>query len=178
MDDYHRLRFEGEDNDETTLFFLRAHPLTNLGWVTLVLIFLAVPIVFQALLTDNFIAINLSARNIFLAVTTWYLVVAGFSFQRFLSWYFNIYILTNKRIVDIDFYGLFYRSVSQASLSNVEDITYTKGGLFQNFFDYGNLTLQTAGTAPNFEFTSIPDPEGNQQKIIDLVTRYKKGQLK
>lgn len=175
--EYHKLRFEGEEKQEETLFFLRAHVITNLGWILIVIVFATVPILVSFIPFEKLVGLDISSQTIFLVLLLWYLVLAGFAFQQFLHWHFNIYILTSKRIVDIDFFNLFYRDVSQTTLNNVEDITYSKGGVFQNFFDYGDLTLQTAGTAPNFDFHHIPDPEGSQQKIINLVTKYKKRQL-
>lgn len=173
------VRFEGEENDEQVLFLLRAHPLTNLGWILVTLIFLLIPLVSGFLPIEDLLNLNLKfeAGNLRLLTAAWLLVVLGFAFQQFLRWYFNIYILTNKRVVDIDFYGLFYRAVSQTTLGNIQDITYTKGGIAQNFFDYGSIYIQTAGKAANFEFTDIPDPEGSQKQILELVSEANHGNL-
>jgi uncharacterized membrane protein YdbT with pleckstrin-like domain len=173
------VRFEGEEDGEQVLFLLRAHQFTNLGWVLITLAFLAVPLCLKAFPIGKFLDLDFDLESgvLLLVAATWFLIVLGLAFQQFLHWYFNIYILTNKRIVDIDFYGLFYRSVSQTTLSNVQDITYTKGGIAQNFFDYGDIRIQTAGTAANFEFENIPDPEGSQKQILELVAKANNGSL-
>jgi hypothetical protein len=164
------MRFEGEEEGEKVLFVLRAHPITNLPWILLVILLLLIPTLFSlGLGVLGIDSIPIRQQTIFLITLTWYLIVLSIAFQEFLYWYFNIYILTNRKIVDIDYFNLFYRKISQTTLSNVQDITFTKGGLFQNFFDYGDIHIQTAGTSANFEFTHIPDPEGNQKRILELV---------
>ena len=75
----------------------------------------------------------------------------------------------------MDFIGLFHRRVSQAPLSNIEDVTFSKNGLLQNFFDFGDMHIQTAGTLPNFDFHACPDPEGSLKQILDLVSKIRKG---
>ena len=168
--------FEGEEADEKVLIFLRPHPITNLGWISASLFLLGIPFaawVFLALYPA--LRLPLSTQTAVLVVATWCLIILGVAFQQFLYWNFNIYMLTNKRIVDIDFYGLFHRAVSQTPLTNIQDVTYTKAGIMQNFFDFGNLNIQTAGTAINFEFLAIPDPEGKQKQILELITNSKKG---
>ena len=175
IDEYKKVRFEGESKEEETLFFLRAHPITNLTWVIMTALAIFLPImtlIFFAVATS--IETPISIETVLLGLGAWYLVVFGVAVQQFIGWFFNIYILTNKQVVDIDFFGLFHRKVSQTTLGNIQDVTYSKAGIFQNFFDYGNLFIQTAGTAMHFEFHSVPDPEGAQKQILDLVAKYKR----
>ena len=176
VDDYKKVRFEGEDKEEETLFFLRAHAITNVSWVltTVVLVFLPI-VVLAFLFIVKTVNVPISVLTTILILLVWYLVIFGVAFQQYLLWFFNIYILTNKRIVDIDFFGLFHRRVSQTTLGNVQDVTYSKSGILHNFLDYGDLRLQTAGTETHFDFINIPDPEGSQQQILDLVAKYRRG---
>jgi uncharacterized membrane protein YdbT with pleckstrin-like domain len=173
--DYKKVRFEGEEREEETLFFLRAHGITNLNWIITGLVSVVLPIFLILFVAAND-AINLpiGAVTVALGLLIWYLIVFGVAYQQFVRWFFNIYILTNKRIVDIDFYGLFHRKVSQTTLGTVQDVTYTKAGILQNFFDYGDIHLQTAGAKVHFDFAAIPDPEGSQKQILDLVAKYKR----
>lgn len=168
--------FEGEENGEEVLFMMRPHVIINLGWMLAGLFLLALPFLILIFLGkvktfDNV----LQSDTILLVISVWSLIILGGVFQWILHWLFNIYILTNRRIVDIDFLGLFHRRVSQAPLKNIEDVTFSKKGLFQSFFDYGDLHVQTAGTLPNFDFHAIPDPEGSMKQMLNLVAKSKKG---
>jgi membrane protein YdbS with pleckstrin-like domain len=170
------VRFEGEERQEVTLFVLRAHPITNLGWVLATSLVLILPgLVLAFLFFNKTVSVPVSATTVIFSILVWFLVILGVAFQQFVFWYFNIYILTNKRVVDIDFYGLFHRKVSQCTLNSVQDVTYTKAGILHNFLDFGDIHLQTAGTEVHFDFISIPDPEGSQHLILDIVAKYKRG---
>lgn len=161
--------FEGEQEGEKVLILLRAHPITNLDWILTATFLLTLPffITFVFSAAATVLPVSFLTGQLFAAAL--YIATFGFVFQNFLGWYFNIYILTNKRLVDIDFHNLFYRRISQTTLSNVQDVSFTKGGVFQNLFDYGDLFIQTAGEQSNFEFSHIPDPEGAQKQILKLV---------
>lgn len=168
------ISFEGEWPNENVIFLRRAHPFTNASWVIGALISLLAPFLiwfFFSLLPVTLIHISpLTGLVLFL---TWFLIVLGISFQRFLFWYFNFDLLTNERIVDFDFISIFSHKISQAALGRIQDVTVEKSGVAQNFFDYGHITVQTAGEVPNFTFESVTDPEGCAKQILELVTKNK-----
>jgi len=169
-------RFETQGPDEKILFVLRAHPIVNLGWILFGALFLLLPILLTTLLPIFSVSLPaaISARGIFGLVLVWYLITFGVVLQNFLLWYFNIYIITNKRVVDIDFYHLFYKQVSEAPLENVQDITNREVGILQNWLDFGDVFIQTAGETENFEFTNVTDPDGVQKNLLDLVATAKR----
>ena len=168
-------RFETQGPDEKILMVLRAHPVVNLGWVLSGIFFILLPLVIFIILSltefqfQNF----LSVKSILGLSLVWYLFTFGFLFQQFLLWFFNIYIITNKRIVDVDFYHLFYKQISETPLENVQDITNREVGMIQNWLDFGELVIQTAGETENFECSNVANPDGAQQKILDLVAARK-----
>jgi hypothetical protein len=101
-------------------------------------------------------------------VAFWYLFTFGYIFTSFLRWFFNAYLVTNKRVVDIDFESLVHRRFSEAFLYNVEDLTHQISGALQVIFNYGTLHIQTAGETRELEFESIPQPATVQDMISDL----------
>lgn len=168
------LHFEGEEEDEEVLIVLRAHPLVQIGWILSTIFFLFLPFIgLLALFFFQPVGLPFSLITATVAFLVWALLILGVAFQQFLHWYFNLYILTDRRIVDIDFFGLFHRRISQTHLTNVQDITFSKAGILQNFLDFGDMELQTAGTLANFEFRNIPDPETNQKHILGLIRKIK-----
>lgn len=168
--------FESQADDEKLIFLLRAHIITNIPWIVITVLLAFVPAIFYLLgfaeiLAESFAIPQKSFQGFILI---WYLFVFAFAFQHFLSWYFNIYILTDRRIVDVDFFQLLYKKISSAQLDNVEDVTTTTGGVAQVLFHYGDVHIQTAGTVVNFEFIGVPKP-GEVKKAIDqAITNYKK----
>ena len=175
----HLPHFETQTLDEEVIIFERAHFFTNVWWITLVVIFVLVPPILKLLPLENGVTfdLSLSIGTQFILTLSWYLFVAAFAFQRFLLWHFNIYIVTNKRVVDIDFFNLFYKQISSTVTSNIQDVTHRRGGVAQLFFNYGDVFVQTAGTNPNFEFHLVGSPNKISKKIISLLHRHKSGHL-
>jgi hypothetical protein len=169
-----QVRFEGEESQEQSILILRPHIITNLGWIIVIAALLLVPLLIKPFFDFTHLDVSLDKTTAILLLLSWDLLLLAIAFQKFLYWYFNIYIVTNKRIVDMDFFGLFYRKVSEALLANVEDVSISKGGILQNFFDFGNLMFQTAGARENFLFESVPDPESVQKRILELATICKR----
>ncbi|MDP2670945.1 MAG: PH domain-containing protein [bacterium] len=165
-------RFETQGPDEKIELLLRAHEITNLGWIVsvVVLAFFGLGFFLFSLTLDSPFSTLQSA----LLLVVWLLLLIGFALQRYLYWFFNVYLVTNKKIVDVDFLNLFYKQISETPLENIQDSTYRAAGFFQNHFDYGDLMIQTAGETENFEFLNIPDPDGVQEKIMDLSAQAKK----
>ncbi len=170
-----KIQFEGEDRDEEVLYVFRQSVIVNLGWTLVSIGLFAAPIFINTFLFD------LSKENpgaigfgfIFTVNTFWYLFSFGFTFERFLNWFFNVYIITNKRIVDMDFNNILHKKISEAPLRNIEDITYDTKGSLQTIFDYGNVHIQTAAETREFEFENVAKPGKIQDILSDLVSNVK-----
>lgn len=164
------ITFETQETQETILLFLRQHPITNLGWLLGTFVLMLLPWV----LTPIIVGIRLIPENMpkgyFVVIPLlWYLGTVGYAFTNFLHWYYNVYIVTDERVVDIDWISLMYKQISSAQLDKIQDVTYKQGGILDSFFDYGNVLIQTAGTDPNFEFESVPKPAKVVQQINHII---------
>ena len=91
--------------------------------------------------------------------------------MNFLHWYYNIYIVTTQRVIDIDFIQLLYKKFSEARLDRIEDVTFTSSGFFAAVFNFGDVTIQTAGETREFAFDSIPKPSSVVRTIEALIDK-------
>ena len=107
-------------------------------------------------------------------VLVWYLFTFSYLLVSFLLWYFTVSIVTNERIIDIDFINILHKEFSATTLSKVEDVTMKTGGFIRALFDYGDVFIQTAGTNANFEFLAAPHPEKVVRIINDQLENHKK----
>ncbi len=167
--------FDGQDDREEILLFMRQHVVVNLRWIILsaVLLF-AVPILnFFLGLGNVTLASLLPASYYFILRFMLGLLTFGYFFENFLSWYFNSYIVTNKRVVDIDFYGITHRRFSEAPLRNIEDVTNDISGFAQVVFHFGDVSIQTAAEAREIIFENVPNPDRVQDTISDLISAIK-----
>lgn len=168
--------FDGEDSDEFILYIIRKSFVTNMDWVFIVAVMAYVPFLagsFYETLNPSEATI-ISASFAFVLTVSWYVFTLGFLLMNATNWFFNVYIITNKRIVDIDFHGLLYKNISEAPLKNVEDVTSNISGTLPVIFNYGNVYVQTAAERREFEFENVDTPAKIRDIISDLVTGSKK----
>jgi uncharacterized membrane protein YdbT with pleckstrin-like domain len=83
-------------------------------------------------------------------------------------------LVTDKSLVQIMQKTLFNRKVSRLSMSNVEDVNEEQRGIIASIFNYGTLTVQTAGTEDNFVFSLCPNPAKLADRIIEARQAYAK----
>lgn len=159
-----RLRFEHQDPDEKIILLIRPHLITNLKWFVLVVLLGLVPLFAFGLL--NFSAIPLNFR--FVGLLAWYLLIFAFGFERFLVWFFNVEIVTNKRIIDVNIPNILFRDISQTPLENIQDITAETAGFMRSWLAFGDVRIQTAGSVAEIKFEAVPNPNRVSQILNDL----------
>jgi len=162
------VQFETQEDDEDIILLLRRHPVTNVGWIVLASLMILAPLLLRFFPILDF----LPSRFQIVAVLIWYLITLAFIIEQFFDWFFNVYIVTNKRVIDVDFVNLIYKQVSDANLERIEDVTFKMGGVVRTIFNYGDLYIQTAAEIPNFEFEAIPNPS-RVEKILQEVREGK-----
>lgn len=161
-----KVRFETQEQDEQVFLILRAHPITQIPWLLNTLFGLIILIIMNFVL-PNFLGIN---QLLFLNVMV-IIFLFSYIWLNFLLYFYNVGIVTNKRILDIDFYSILYREVTETRLSKVEDITSRTAGFFGSLFNFGHVHVQTAGTETNIEFLNVPDPSMAVRIINNLLPR-------
>jgi len=157
--------FEDQRDGETVLLVLRRHWITNVSWVISGILLIFVPFAFL-----NFPVITMLPLKFRLVVfITWYLLLIAFLFEKFLTWFFDVGIVTDQRVVDVDFYGLVYKEVSGAALDKVQDVTLRQIGAIRTVFDFGDINIQTAAETTTIDFEDIPHPQAVSLLLEDLT---------
>ncbi len=159
------VNFETKERQEKVILLLRRHPITNVPWIVTAILLLLAP---QVL--DFFpILAFLPDRFQFIAVIGWYLITTAFILENFLNWFFNVNIITDERIIDIDFHNLIYKEVSDAKVEQIQDKTYNMGGVIRTIFNYGDVSIQTAAEKREFDFSAVPKPDLVVRILNDLL---------
>ena len=170
--------FETQEEEEKVILFLRQHIIVNLPWVVIAVVATIAPtVLFPLILRLIPVSIVIPAGYFVVGALFWYIATFGFVLGNFLSWFFNIYIVTNERLVDIDFHYLLYKNFAEAELLKIQDISFTSGGVFAAFFNYGNVIVETAGESPNLEFDSVPFPEHVVETIRKLTGQQRSNSI-
>ena len=165
--------FEIQHDDEPILLLLRQHPITNLGWIVTVMFLLALPLLLRFIGFYDW----LPATFQFVTMLGWYTIIIGYGLEKFLMWFFNIYIVTDERVIDVDFYNLLFKRISEAKLENIEDITFSNSGILQSIIDYGEVRIQTAAEIPQIEFENVPHPEKVAKFLSEMLLQEEQEKL-
>jgi uncharacterized membrane protein YdbT with pleckstrin-like domain len=156
--------FQTQSDNETVILVVRSHPISQIWWI-INAIFLSI-----ALLTANYFAGSfLNPLQLLFTYFFSLMMVCAYSWLNIIIWFFNVGIITNERIVDIDFHGVIYKEITETRLDKIQDITEKAGGFAESFFDFGHLFLQTAGNKQNIEFDNVPHP-ASVTKLIHQLT--------
>jgi membrane protein YdbS with pleckstrin-like domain len=164
--------FQTQKERETIILFLRAHFITNLSWIFITLVLVILPIIILNVISSfgiEFLSTRQASNFTIVFVLFYYLLVFSYVFASFLHWFYNVFIVTSERVVDIDYSDIVVHNIAIASLSHVQDVNYSQSGFISTFFDYGDLFVQTAGDERNFEAYSIPKPREATHIIGDLT---------
>ena len=159
-----QINFETHREGEKMILLLRSHPFTQIGWI-----FSAIVLIILLFVLNFFIQSFFDLEQIFIINLFFIVFIFSYIWFNILSWYFNVGIITNKRVIDIDLHAVIYKEISDAQLGKIEDITVKSGGFLQSVFDYGSIFIQTAGAAVNIEFNNVPHPSDAVQVINNLL---------
>lgn len=163
------ISFRNQEKDEKILLFLRRSMITNIRWIITSFFLLILPLFVLPFVNLSQPILFLPTRYIMLTISLYYLLIFSYIYVNYITWYFNISLVTNIRVLDIDFSGLIYKNIAATKISLVQDVSFTQIGVLRTFFDFGDVFVQTAGTLENFDFNAVPQPENAVHIIEDLI---------
>ena len=161
---------------EHTAVFLRRHWFAVFKIIFLFIILAAAPPIVFLIVSFDLIENGLSQTGTVLIIllgSAYYLFVWLFAFHEFVDYYLDVWIVTNKRILNIEQKGIFARTISEQKLDRIQDITSEIHGIIPTFLQFGDLHVQTAAEKQRFIFKQIPRPDKVRKKIIGLVEQYR-----
>jgi hypothetical protein len=153
--------FPERNDNEQIILALRPHWFTNVSWLLMTILMLFLPLAFSYF---NFLAF-LPTNYQSVALLFWFLITFIYAFEKFLGWYFDLYIITNQRIVDISFNNLLNKKFAEADISMIQDASSSVKGVAGTMFNYGTVLIQTASEINQIIFESISSPE----KVIKIL---------
>lgn len=163
----HRVGFINQEPDEKIILIIRRHIITNVGWILVAVAISFLPLILKVLPLFSFLPANYQT----VINLIFYLLALTVVLQGFLSWFFSVNIITNKRVIDVDFVNLIYRKISDAEISHIEDATTTMGSVVRTLFDFSDVNIQTAAEDKEIEFEAVPHPDKVAKILSELRIR-------
>lgn len=126
---------------------------TALG-IIFMIVLLAAVLPLLPLLTDR-LDPGLASAATGLGIAAYLMMILLFAFFSWMDYYLDMWIVTEKRIIDVDQRGLFSRKVSEIPMASVQDVTVDVHGIIQTILKFGTIRIQTAGER-EFTIDEIP----------------------
>jgi len=157
--------FETQEREEKIVLFLRPHWAVTVKWLALTLLFVLLPPLVSPTLSP--IVYDLLGRFWGGMLILWYLFALTYFIRSFLSWYYDVYFVTDERIVSIEFKNMMSKQISDTKIDRIQDISLSQTGFFQSILNYGDVLVQTAAEQTLFVFNSVPNPK----QVIEVLQK-------
>lgn len=171
-----RFHFLGQKKEEKILLVLHRHWFDILAQLFLIFLLIALIVLgffYLPVLFPNFILEVGSSFFLliesFLAMLVWII-----AFIIWIDYYFDVWIITDKRVVNIEQKGLFVRQVSELEIENIQDITTEVTGVIPTFLNFGDVFIQTAAERERFLFHNVPNPYSVKDLLMNLQKKIEK----
>jgi hypothetical protein len=99
----------------------------------------------------------------------WTLIVLMYAVSIYLLWLVNVSLITDQRVVNIEYHFLFRRQIEEMLIIDIANIRQNTTGIFSSFFKFGSLELQGGGMEP-LRLLQIPAPMAVKDLLWQLKT--------
>ena len=145
---------------EELLLVQRKHPLVFILPVSAALIFGIISVIASVLLLP-FVSSYLYLLTSGILVVL--IFISTIIIRSIIDWYFNFYIATNRKIIEVSYRPLSSREVNEVLLDQVKctEIDSKVGGAINEFLDIGDVivTFDRPTHQEEFVFENVPDPK-------------------
>ena len=157
--DPYGLALAEQHDDEHILLFIRRSFVTNIPWIVAAGFLLIIPFFIPMFLEPLHLPLTIfDPLTRMIVMLFYYILLLGYMFINFITWFYDIGIVTEKRAVDIDFYNISFVSVATARVQDLKDVRYAQKGFFESLFDYGDVTLSVEASGETLVYENTPHP--------------------
>lgn len=86
----------------------------------------------------------------------------------------TVFLVTNRRIIDIDRTGLFEKHVAEIDLEHIQDIRYTTKGIVASLFSVGTITVQATPGRGRIQLVDVHQPARVQETLLKIQGQHTK----
>lgn len=155
---------------EEVVQVIRRHPASLWGRLALIALVVIVALI---------VWLNLSGDGALgtLVNIAFILVIVGGLLIGFMVWYRyrnDLWVITSQRLIDVTRSTPFNQQITTASLTNVQDISIRRKGIFNTALNFGDVICQTASAgSKTFALIGVAKPEQVLDAIDDARAKAK-----
>lgn len=151
--------FEDQLDDEELLFVFRKHPIVMRKGLIVGLLALVLSTVPSLIKPEYYILFGGLAIGFVLC----FLIILPF----WITWYYSVYVVTDKRLLQITQKGLWTRSVVDISLNQIQMVNYEIAGFNETVLGFGTIMMQTY--VGDLVIHDVHHPAKIQKRILKIL---------
>jgi hypothetical protein len=102
----------------------------------------------------------------------WTLAVLLYAINTYMLWLVNVYLITTKRIVCVEYSTLFRKQTDELLIGDIANIRQKTSGIFSSILGFGTLELEGGGSQP-LRMENLQNPG----EIKDFIWKIKEGRI-
>ncbi len=167
----------GFEHNEKVLMLVRRHWFLFIIDIVFLGVLAVVPALLMIFIPDTVwqslaIAGNKAELGFFL-YALWLLILWVALFVRWTDYYLDLWVITDRRVVDVEQRGLFSREVVTASLDRIQNVAIDTSGLIPTLMNFGDVRIETAGAETrNIIIKSAANPEEVKRLILKALDAF------
>ena len=159
------------DSDENIILEVRRHPIYIIFRIVALLsvdILILLSLYFLGYGAEKIVFFG-DPLMLFIFISGLVVLMAVISFFVFWTkYYFDYWVVTNKRIIDIEQIDFFHQNIAEITLDKVQDITVDVSGFLATMFGFGDISIQSAGESREFIIKTAKNAQEVRDKISEL----------
>lgn len=103
----------------------------------------------------------------------WLIFLISYVFYHWLIWHYDVYVITNQRVININQKSLFTKEVLELSYDKIEDVYYGIESFSGSLFGYGTVKILPRSNISylKMDIVNVSDPQDIQKLILGLRAR-------
>ncbi len=163
------------DSSEELIYEIRKHPiglviiyLMGFGVAAMLLVFMVIGPIFLSDSSSDYLGFDTTSLKLVVSLAGALLAILSIAMTAIGAYLYqsNVVLVTSEKLAQVLYKSIFDRKISQLSIGDVQDVTVTQSGILARMFDYGTLTVETAGEQQNYSFTFTPKPYHAAKAIV------------
>lgn len=91
----------------------------------------------------------------------------------YLDWQNDYYVVTDKRVVQVEKVMLLYEERNEALLERIQNVTLVSPHALARLLGFANLVIETAGARGKMVLTALPQADRVQEEILAQMERFR-----
>lgn len=98
----------------------------------------------------------------------WTVLVFIYAINKYILWLINCYIITNQRLVIVNYKSLFNKTVLETRISGILNVSFSSKGITSAMFSFGDVKVQAEGLTEPMILKNVSKPSQVKDFILNL----------